>query len=90
MPAALAPLPPSPDTSQVKELQQLTGNEQSLAFWEPERSSRRCTRLSDAAEKAIAQRVPRWEKLGRLLKHAAPLPLAAEVEPQVEAIRESA
>lgn len=83
-----APLPPNPDTSKVKELQQSTGNEQLLAFWEAREEWAAMYKAWNTAEKASLQRLPRWEKLRRLLKHAAALPLAAEVEQQVEAILE--
>ena len=82
-----APLPPNPDTSKIKTLQQLSGNEQLLAFWDVREELAALAKSWGAAEKAQEQRLPRWQKLERLLKHAASLPVAAEVGEQVEAIR---
>lgn len=82
-----APLPPSPDTSRVKELQQLSGNEQLQAFWEARDEVAGMHKAWSAAEQASQQRLPRWDRLGRLLEHAASLPVAEQVGHQAEAIR---
>jgi hypothetical protein len=82
-----APLPPRPDTSLVHELQQLTGNELSRTVWERRDGLEKLHREFSDAVKEIGLRVPRWDQLGRLMKHAAGLAVTAEVAPQVEAIR---
>jgi hypothetical protein len=81
-----APLPEPPSTAHLDELEALSGNELLL-----ELHNRLDKFKADAGEwykrgEAIRQRQPRWNDLQRLLKHAAGLPIEAEVRPQVEAI----
>jgi len=83
-----APLPPNPDTSRVRELQQLSGNEQLLAFWKAREELAALAKAWSAQEKAAKQRLPRWERLERLLHQAKTLPEADEVARQMAAIRE--
>ncbi|BCU82863.1 hypothetical protein JIR001_26460 [Polycladomyces abyssicola] len=81
------PLPDRPDTSKIEELKRLTGTEQLGAILqvksELEKWIDEWTELKQLAEK----RLPGWQLLERLLAHAETLPVAAEVKPEVEAIR---
>jgi len=83
-----APLPPNPDTLRIKELQQLSGNEQLLAFWKAREELAALAKAWSAQEKAAEQRLPRWKRLERLLQQAETLPEADEVARQMAAIRE--
>ena len=83
-----APLPANPDTSQVKGLLQLSGNEQLLKFWEVRDELAAAFKDWSAAEKAAQLRLPRWEKLKRLVEHGASLFAVAEVRQQMDAIVE--
>jgi len=82
------PLPARPDTARITELQGLSGNEQLLAFWEAREELAALARQWRAAEQQVEQRLPRWQRLERLLQQAAALPLAQDVAQQAEAIRE--
>ena len=81
------PLPARPDTTKIQELKRLAGTEQLGAILqiknEMEKWISEWAELKQRAEK----RLPGWRLLERLLDHAETLPVAAEVKPEVEAIR---
>ncbi len=81
------PLPERPSLTTVSELAALSGNEQLIALFEAKADLAALAKTWKERADEIARRQPAWEALGHLLAHAAPLPVAAEVEPQVEAIR---
>jgi hypothetical protein len=81
-----APLPEVPDTLHLEDLAAMAGNEQLVALYEArDRLKAEAAQWRDRAE-AIKSRRGRWDQLQRLLQHAAGLPAAGEVRPQVEAI----
>lgn len=82
-----APLPAPPSAAAILELQATSGNEGFLAVYERRAALLRNYQEWSRAQEAIAARLPRWQTLERLLRHAAGLPAAAEVRAQVEAIR---
>ena len=81
------PLPPRPSTERIRELQGLSGNRQVKAVAEAHQRLLDDYRAWTRAANQIAERLPRWQQLERLLRHADGLPVATELTPQVEAIR---
>ena len=80
------PAPAPPDTSHLRDLQGLSGNEALLQV-AGMKDRLIAERLAWTAVKAeIAARQPRWQSLTRLLAHAQGLSLAPELTPQVTAI----
>jgi len=83
------PWPEGPSTAHLREIEGLSGNEQLLKLYEMrDRLSQEAQQWKTIGRK-IAERKPRWEALQTLLRHARGLPVAEEVAPQVEAIREN-
>ena len=82
-----APLPAQPDTAIVRELRELAGNRQIVGV--AEKSDTLIDHHRDwlAAGKATQERLPEWQRLERLQHHARTLPVATELQPQIEAIR---
>ena len=82
-----APLPARPKTEHLLELQALAGNEQLLAMLERhDQLAAEFKRWRDLG--AVAkERLPAYERLIALTKHATDLEMAKNIQPQVEAIR---
>ena len=81
-----APLPQCPDTRHLSELTSLAGNEQLLAILD-----RHDVLVANANEWATAGtlavvRLPAFQRLEALLRHAESLDVVKEVKPQIEAI----
>ena len=82
-----APLPSSPATTEIEDTQRLVGNEQLVAIktkapdWEDKIKAWTTTR------DLIAQRLPTWNLVERLAKHAAAMPEAKPHLEQIEAVR---
>ena len=80
------PLPKAPDTRHLAELESLVGNEQLVSILE------RSADLADNVEtwtrtrELAGQRLPAFQRLQALLRHADGLDAAADVEPQTAAI----
>jgi hypothetical protein len=81
-----APLPPPPDAQMVRDLQQLSGNQQllSVVHAAPELKSRIVV-WTDAAGRAKA-RLPRWQCLQELAGHAGRIPETLPVQSAMQAI----
>ena len=81
-----APLPERPDTSHLRDLQSLAGNEQLVGildrYDELQKNIEDWTKAADLAEK----RFPAYERLLSLASHAKELDVASETQPQIEAI----
>lgn len=81
-----APLPPTPDTNAIEDLQRLAGTEQLGAILERkaelEESLARWTVLADRA----TTRMPAWELAKGLRQHAASIADAGDVLPELAAI----
>ena len=82
------PLPAPPGTKHIDDLERQSGNEQLASILAAE--DRLAREASDwaAASALIAERTGAWNDLQRLLAHARDLPVANEVRPQMEAIRD--
>ena len=81
-----APLPERPDTSHLRDLQSLAGNEQLVGilnrYDELQKNIEDWTKAGNLAEK----RRPSYERLLSLASHAKELDVALETQPQIEAI----
>ena len=81
-----APLPERPDTSHLRDLQSLAGNEQLVGildrYDELQKNIEDWTKAADLAEK----RFPAYERLRSLTSHAKEMDVASETQPQIEAI----
>lgn len=86
--SGVEPLPPAPDTSQIETLQDLSGNEQLVRVYEQRDALRASYRNWTAVRDRRAGRFERWQLLGQLIGHASGLPVADEIEMQMEAIRQ--
>ena len=82
-----APLPAQPDTAIVRQLRELAGNSQIVGVAEKGDILIGHHRDWSAAGEAARERLPEWQRLERLLHHAHTLPVATELNPQMEAIR---
>ncbi|MER9863193.1 BREX system P-loop protein BrxC [Mesorhizobium sp. M0185] len=82
-----APLPAAPAVTEIDDVQRLIGNEQLVAIkikateWEDRIKAWSGTR------DLIARRLPAWDIVGRLAKHAAEIPEAKPQLDQIDAIR---
>ena len=81
-----APLPERPDTRHLSDLQSLAGNEQLLAVLD--RHDELVANLEDwsQAGSLAARRLPAFQRLQALARHADGLDAGREADPQIEAI----
>lgn len=82
-----APLPSPPNSPLLGELSSLAGNEQLKAVFEAREELSGWRETWSRRADLIAKRLPRWHVLERLAAHARALPVAAEMAPQIEALR---
>jgi len=83
-----APLPKCPDTSQIADMTNRVGNDQLKAIHDNKDQLAKQIADWQRDRDLIEQRKPWWNQLGALLKFAAELPVAAEVQPEVTAIEQ--
>jgi len=84
-----APLPKKPDTAHLADLANRAGNDQlSALLLEKSRLEQEIGAWKSQRDSAVARK-PRWQQLTTLMQHAADLPVAAEVRPEVAAIESS-
>src|SRR5215210_5272341 len=83
-----APLPAPPDKSNLQELRSLGGNELLVALYEADNQLRADMAAWREAAKKAKDRLPRWERLQRLLDQARPLSESATVREQADAVHE--
>jgi hypothetical protein len=83
-----SPLPKYPDVSHLTDLGNRVGNDQLQAIHD--NKDRLTQEIADwrKRKELIAKRAPHWKQLTALLGHAADLPVAAEVGPDVKAIED--
>jgi hypothetical protein len=82
-----APLPALPPIAHITALSALSGNEQLIAVNDQRAILEQQHSAWVAIKKEIAVRVPRWERLQRLLHHAASLPICDAIQKQVDAVK---
>lgn len=82
-----APLPPQPSTTDIEDVRRLVGNEQLIAI--KDKASDYEARISawTASRDLVTKRLPSWQVLERLARHAADLAQAKPHLESVEAIR---
>lgn len=83
-----APLPAPPDKSNLQELRSLGGNELLVGLYEADDRLRADMAAWREAAKKTKDRVPRWERLRRLLDQARPLSESATLREQADAVYE--
>ncbi len=83
-----APLPRSPDTAHISDLANRVGNDQLKAIHDIKEQLARQIAAWEHDRDLIQQRFPRWKQLEALLKFASDLPVAAEIQPEVQAIEQ--
>jgi hypothetical protein len=81
------PLPDRPDDKPIKELQGLAGNQQFVAVHSKKDDLLAWHKTWSSAADTIRQRLPEWQRVEALRRHAGDLPVAGEVDPQIAAIR---
>lgn len=81
------PIPARPDTSKIEDLKRLTGTEQLGAILQAKAEFEQWIEDWTALKAQAEKRLPAWKLLESLLAHAETLPVAAEVKPEIEAIR---
>ena len=82
------PLPPPPDLAPLEELTRLAGNEQLAEIHAQRDELGRWVEQWTALAGRADDRLPAWERAEALRRHAAGLPAAAEVGPELDAVRE--
>lgn len=82
-----APLPEPPDTTLVRQLQEMAGNRQIVEVADQADTLIIHYQNWSVADEAARERLPEWRRLERFLHHARNLPVATELNPQMEAIR---
>jgi len=82
-----APLPAKPAVTLLEALLNKSGNEQFVAVYDARAELTDLDQEWTRRRALISQRSPRWDMLTRLLKHARALPVAADLAPQVDALR---
>ena len=83
----VAPLPELPDITMIRELQNLTENSQIVEVAKQADTLIKCYEGWSEAGKAARERLPEWDRLMQFIRHARNLPVAGEVNRQMEAIR---
>ena len=83
------PLPEQPSTASIIQMQAMSGNEQFVAVYGQRDALLNSYNAWTQARNKIAQRLPQWEMLQKMLFHARNLSVVREVDPQVTAIKDS-
>jgi len=83
-----APLPLAPATTEIEDLRRLVGNEQLVAIKDRAPDLEARITAWTAARDLAAKRLPSWQMLERLARHAADLEQAKPILTSIEAIRQ--
>lgn len=81
------PLPVAPTTSEIEDVQRLSGNDQLVAIKDRANDWRKKIGEWKVRRDLAAQRLPAWQIVDRLARQAAGVPSASPLLEQVEAIR---
>lgn len=81
-----APRPEKPNLTTVKEIKALTGNEQLAKLYEERETLTENLTAWTKTAKAIQERIPRWDRLCILARHANGLPEANDARQQMQTI----
>ena len=83
-----APLPKCPDTQFIADLANRAGNDQLKAIYDERDKLAACIAAWQKDSDLIVQRKHRWQQLVVLMGHAAELPVAADLRPEMDAIQQ--
>ena len=83
-----APLPPAPASAPIEDLKRLAGNEQLAALHTRKHELEQWIEAWSVLAERAAARMPAWEQAAAFRRHAENLPVATEVDPELEAIRQ--
>jgi hypothetical protein len=83
-----APFPAPPSAKLVEDLRKLAGSEQLGRVLSSKDELEECQRAWSARKELAEVRRPAWERLQRLARHAAALPVMQAVQPEMQAILE--
>lgn len=83
------PLPARPITNHIRDMQTLAGNDQLAAIFDGRVQLDQEAKQWQAAAKLAEKRVKRWASLTALHAYADGMPVAADVQPQIEAIADN-
>lgn len=81
------PLPPCPSTTRLDDLSRLVGGEQLAGILKAQAELEQALDAWKAKAELAKVRLPKWQVLERLLRHAESLEVAAQLRPEVDAIR---
>lgn len=81
-----APLPAAPSTAGIEDLQHLVGNDQLAGLRDQAAALEKFIEDWTATKGLVDKRLPAWELVQRMVKHARGLPAAAEPVAQAQAI----
>ncbi|MBA2114071.1 BREX system P-loop protein BrxC [Bremerella alba] len=84
-----APLPKQPSTAHLTDLSNRVGNDQLMAIHENKSQLEQEIADWQSQRDVILKRLPKWKQLTALLDNSIDLPVAAEVQPDVDAIQEN-
>ena len=82
-----APLPAAPAVTDIEDIQRLVGNEQLTAIKDKSAEWEKKIKQWAAAKQTIAERLPKWQLVERLAKHAGAIDAAKQQLDQIEAVR---
>jgi hypothetical protein len=83
----VSPLPERPSTRKLDELSGLIGNEQFAAVVDAREELKSLSQACTAAKTKKDERLPHWQTLQQLQRHASGLPVAGEVDPDIRSIQ---
>ena len=83
-----APLPKRPDSAHLTDLGNRVANDQLKAIHDQKAQLELQIAEWQAQHDGIQKRLPKWKQLTALVEHAADLPVAVEVQPELAAIQE--
>ena len=82
-----SPLPMAPDTASITDLLNRVGNDQLKAIHEQKEKLSQWVAEWQANHDLVEKRMPMWRQLIALFPFASDLPVSAEVEPEIETIK---
>ena len=82
-----APLPEKPKTPHLGDLRALAGNEQLAKILEQHDTLKTDAAAWKAAGELAADRLPRWQRLEAMLRHAKEIPDAGDLKSQADAVK---
>ena len=82
-----APLPAPPPVTEIEDIQRLVGNEQLVAIKNKAGEWEKIIKDWQAAKDLVDDRLPKWDLIKRLVRHAAPIKDAKPHLDEIEAVK---